>query len=63
MPLPLYSRGKCLTYTLDRRLGGPQSWSGRRGEEKILDPTGTKYDIYKLYIQTFACRDGKKFMK
>jgi hypothetical protein len=28
-------------YPLDRRLGGPQSRSGRRGEEKILDPTGT----------------------
>jgi hypothetical protein len=26
----------------DRRLGGPQSRSGRRGEEKILDPTGTR---------------------
>jgi hypothetical protein len=26
----------------DRSLGGPQSWSGRRGEEKILDPTGTR---------------------
>jgi hypothetical protein len=26
---------------LDRRLGGPHSRSGRRGEEKILDPTGT----------------------
>jgi hypothetical protein len=24
---------------LDRRLTGPQSRSGRRGEEKILDPT------------------------
>jgi hypothetical protein len=24
-----------------RRVGGPQSLSGRRGEEKILDPTGT----------------------
>jgi hypothetical protein len=23
-------------------LGGPQSRSGRRGEEKILDPTGTR---------------------
>jgi hypothetical protein len=28
-----------LGYPLDRRLGGPQSRSGRRGEEKILDPT------------------------
>jgi hypothetical protein len=27
---------------LDRRLGGPQSLSGRLGEEKILDPTGTR---------------------
>jgi hypothetical protein len=27
---------------LDRRLGGPQSQSGRLGEEKILDPTGTR---------------------
>jgi hypothetical protein len=26
----------------DRRLGGPQSRSGRHGEEKILDPTGTR---------------------
>jgi hypothetical protein len=28
---------------LDRRLGGPQSRSGRLGKEKILDPTGTSY--------------------
>jgi hypothetical protein len=27
-------------YPLDRKLGGPQSRSGRRGEEKILDPRG-----------------------
>jgi hypothetical protein len=27
---------------LDRRLGGPQSRSGRFGEEKILDPSGTR---------------------
>jgi hypothetical protein len=27
-------------YPLDRRLGGPQSRSGRRGEEEILDLTG-----------------------
>jgi hypothetical protein len=29
-------------YPLDRRLVGPQSRSGRRGEEEILDPTGTR---------------------
>jgi hypothetical protein len=33
--------GKNRQYPLDRRLGGPQSQSGRRGEEKILDPTAT----------------------
>jgi hypothetical protein len=27
---------------LDRRLGGLQNQSGRCGEEKILDPTGTR---------------------
>jgi hypothetical protein len=27
---------------LDRRLGRSQNRSGRRGEEKILDPTGTR---------------------
>jgi hypothetical protein len=39
---PLYPWGKNPQYQLDRRLGGPQSRSGRRGEEKILDPTGTR---------------------
>jgi hypothetical protein len=29
-------------YQLDRRLGGPQSRSGRLGEQKTLDPTGTR---------------------
>jgi hypothetical protein len=29
-------------YPLDRRLVGPQSHSGRHGEEKFLDPTGTE---------------------
>jgi hypothetical protein len=37
--LPL---GKKPWYTLGRRLGEPQSRPGRRGEEKILDPTGTQ---------------------
>jgi hypothetical protein len=30
--------GKSPSYPLDRRLGGPQSRSGRGGGEKILDP-------------------------
>jgi hypothetical protein len=33
---PLSLRGKSPRYPLHRRLGGPQSRSGRRGEEKIL---------------------------
>jgi hypothetical protein len=38
---PLYPREKA-PIPLDRRLGGPQRRSGRRGEEKILDLTGTR---------------------
>jgi len=30
----LYARGKSPQYTLDRSLGGPQSWSVCSGEEK-----------------------------
>jgi hypothetical protein len=35
---PLYSQGKSPWYTLDRRLGGPQSRSGHGGEEKNSQP-------------------------
>jgi hypothetical protein len=35
-------REKAARYPLDRRLGGPQSRSGRRGEEKSFDPTVTR---------------------
>jgi hypothetical protein len=41
-PRPLCPRGKRPRYPLDRRLGGPQNRYGERGEEKILDPTGTQ---------------------
>jgi hypothetical protein len=37
-PRPLYPKGKSLSYPLDRRLGGPQSRSGRGGEEKNSQP-------------------------
>jgi hypothetical protein len=37
--LPL---GKYPQYPFDRRLSGTQMRSGRHGEEKILDPTGTR---------------------
>jgi hypothetical protein len=35
---PLYPQGKSSPYPLDRRLGGPQSPSGRDGEEKNSQP-------------------------
>jgi hypothetical protein len=35
-------RGMSPRYPLYKRLGGPQSRSEQRGEEKILVPTGTK---------------------
>jgi hypothetical protein len=48
-PRPLYPRGKSPRYPLDRRLGGPQSRSGRSEEENILDPTGTVASRYTDY--------------
>jgi hypothetical protein len=38
MPQPLYPQGKNLWYTSYKRLGGPQSRSGRGGEEKNSQP-------------------------
>jgi hypothetical protein len=38
MPQPLYPQGKIPSYPLDSRLGGPQSRSGRGGEEKKPEP-------------------------
>jgi hypothetical protein len=46
--------GKSPRCPLDRRLGGPQSQSGKRGEEKILDSTGTNSDL--LVVQPVASR-------
>jgi hypothetical protein len=37
-PRPLYPQGKNPWYPLDKRLGGPQSRSGRGGEEKNSQP-------------------------
>jgi hypothetical protein len=36
-------------YLLDRRVGGPQSQSGRRGEGNILDPTGARAPTPQSY--------------
>jgi hypothetical protein len=35
-------QGRIPRYLLDRKLGGPQSRSGQRGEMKIVDTTGTR---------------------
>jgi hypothetical protein len=45
---PLYSQGKSPWYPLDRRLGGPQSRSGR-GEEKNSQPRRTQYFVINYY--------------
>jgi hypothetical protein len=47
--------GKEPWYPLDRRLGGPQSRSGQRGEEQILDPTGTRIPTPSV-VQPVASR-------
>jgi hypothetical protein len=41
-PQPLYPLGKSSRYPFDRRLGRPQSRSGKRGEEKILHLNRTR---------------------
>jgi hypothetical protein len=41
-PGRLTPQGKSSRFPLDRRLGAPQSRSGGREEEKILDFTGTR---------------------
>jgi hypothetical protein len=46
MPRPLYPQEKNPWYPLDRRLGGPQSRSGRGGEEILYL---TKHYVMKTY--------------
>jgi hypothetical protein len=48
-PRPLYTR-----YPLDRRLGGPQSRSGRRGEEKVLEPGRAVAQAVRRWLPTAA---------
>jgi hypothetical protein len=57
--------GKRPRYPLERRLGGPQNRSGRRVEEKIVGPTGTRtstplsrtLSLYRL------CYPGSMFLR
>jgi hypothetical protein len=56
----LYPRRKSLLYPLDRRLGGPQNRSARRGADKILTlpgleilPLGRRACSQSLYLLSY----------
>jgi hypothetical protein len=54
-PRQLYLQGKSLWYTLDRRLDGPQSRSGRGGEEKNFQPLpGLEPPIIQAIAQLYT---------
>jgi hypothetical protein len=63
-PRPLYSQGKRPWYPLDRRLGRPQSRSGRGGEEKksltlpVLEPLIMK-PVAQRYTTELSSRISK----
>jgi hypothetical protein len=52
-PRPLYPQGKSPRYPLQRRLGGPQSRSGRGGEEKNSQPP-TELEPQNIDVQPVA---------
>jgi hypothetical protein len=67
-PRPLYPKGKSPWYPLDRRKGGPQSESGRGGEEKnsqplsgleppIIQPVAQRYttELSRLLLRPIKC--------
>jgi hypothetical protein len=43
------SPGKEPRYLLDRRLGGLQNWSGRRGKDRDIAPNGTRTQTPRSY--------------
>jgi hypothetical protein len=54
---PLYPRGKSSRYPFDRRLGGPQSRSGRGGEEKNSQPLpGLESPIIQSEAQRYTAK-------
>jgi hypothetical protein len=53
-PRPLYHQWKSLWYPLDRRLGGPQSRSGRGGEEKNSQ-LSIKYILRRACLYRLHC--------
>jgi hypothetical protein len=55
MAWSLYPQGNSSWYPLDKRLGGPQSRSGRGGEEKNSHPlTGLKVSIIQPVAQRYT---------
>jgi hypothetical protein len=46
-----FTSGKSIRYPLYRMLGEPQSPSGRHGDKKILNPTGTRTSTPRSSIQ------------
>jgi hypothetical protein len=72
-PRHLYPRGKSSWYPLDRRLGGPQSRSGRGGEEKnsqplpglespIIQPVAQRYTTELSQLQEVLSKCLKGFI-
>jgi hypothetical protein len=57
-PRPLYYRGKSLRYPLDRRFGGPQSRSGRRGEQKVSFSSWMNFGVVKLHSSSHVFMDS-----
>jgi hypothetical protein len=56
-PRPLYPQGKSPWYALDRRLGGPQSRSGRSDVEKNSQPLpGLEPPIIRPVAQRYTSR-------
>jgi hypothetical protein len=53
-PFPLNSRGKSPRYPLDRRLGGPQSRSGRSGEEEIPGGGGEAVRSESIRVRVYG---------
>jgi hypothetical protein len=66
-PWPLYPQGKSPLYPLDRKLGGPQSRSGRGDEEKnsqsppIIQPVAQRYTDWAIPAFTAVLVTSRNF--
>jgi hypothetical protein len=63
-PRTLYPQGKSPWYPLDRRLGGPQSRSGRGGEDKNSQPLpGNEPLNILIYQYVFTLKFGLEIIQ